>query len=198
MQKQMITSEKQELINRFWQSCLTGIRSFKATKPRKWLQEHGLDLNDLQLGFSSGQFGHRKSEAFKQEHVQVGLLVPSKAAVKEPHLKAYTCFGTYAIVFPLKDEKGSIVNLYSIRIKNNKEKTKYLNGEGLFPGYPSVYTEKLYITSSILEAISLIQSKTIENRDAVLALNDGELKPQHIQAIQHLKQLKQIIFIRQI
>lgn len=188
--------KKQELLKQYFQSCVIGIRSFKATAPRIWLEERGLNYDDLQVGFSSGQFSHRKTETFKEGFIQVGILTPSTAAVRSPELRAYTCFGTYAIVFPLKDLKGDIINLYAVRIKTKIYKDEYLNDEGIYPSYPSPMTKRLYITSTVLEAASLIQSKVMENRDSVMALHNGELKEQHLLAIEQLKQLAEIIFIK--
>jgi hypothetical protein len=189
-------NNEQELIKTYFQSCRTGIRSFKAIQPKKWLEAKGLNYDDLQIGFSSGQFSHRKTEAFKQSYVPVGILTPSKAPVREPHLKAYTCFGTYAIVFPLKDEQGDIINLYAIRINTKTEKTEYLNSAGLYPCYPHSFTKRLYITNNVLSSATLLQAKVLKNEDAVLALFNGELKPQHIEAISQLKHLEEIIFVK--
>ena len=190
------TDVSEELLRTFFQSCQTGIRSFKATTPKDWLEQKGLSYDDLQVGFSSGQFSHRKSQSFKDKYVSIGILTPSTAAVREPHMKAYTCFGTYAIVFPLKNEQGAIVNLFAIRIKTEKEKTEYLNQHGIYPCYPSPLINRLFITSTVLDAASLMQAKVMQNRDAVISLFNGELKEQHLQVIRQLKHLEEIIFIQ--
>lgn len=188
---------KNELLQQLFLSFTTGVRSFRSIKARKWLEEKAIDFNQLEVGFSSGQFSHRKSEEFKQKYIDIGVLIPSKAAVRLPHLKAYSCFAPVSIVFPLKDEQGAICNLYGISMRVRKGKTAFLNEEGLYPGYPSVMTKRLYITSNVLDSASLLQSKVMENRDAVLSLFDGELKEQHMQAIANLKYLEEIIFIKQ-
>ncbi len=195
MSKDITNKSKEELLKMFFQSCVTGIRSFRAIQPREWLDLKGLNYNDLEIGFSSGQFSHRKSDEFKNQYVSIGLLIPSKAPVRESHLKAFTCFGTYAIVFPLKNEKGEIVNLYSIRIKSRKQ-PEFLNSEGIYPAHPSPFTKRLFITSDVLSSASLLQAKVLENRESVIALFSGELRPQHIEAIRKLKQLEEIIFIQ--
>ena len=196
MSDQVNKTSKQELLKQLFQSFTTGIRSFRSVKPREWLESKGINFNEIEVGFSSGQFSHRKSEEFKQAYVNIGVLVPSNAPVRLPHLKAFKVFGAYSIVFPLKNEEGAICNLYGISMRVKKGKTEYLNEEGLYPGYPSAFTKRLFITSTVLDAASLIQSKILENRDAVIALHDGELKDQHIQAIGKLKQLQEIIFIQ--
>lgn len=187
---------KQELLNQLFNSFCTGIRSKKSELPRTWLQKKGLSFLDLQVGFNSSQFHHRKDKSFRDNFVRIGVLKESDAAVKSPELKAYTCFGGYSIVFPLKDEKGDIVNLFAIQIKKKNQPTEYLNEDGLYPSYPASLTQRLFITTTVLDAASLLQSKVMENRDAVLALYEGELKPQHIQAIGGLKHLQEIIFIQ--
>lgn len=187
---------KEELLTQLFNSFCVGIRMKKSELPRQWLEERGLSYNDLQIGFNSSQFHHRKDKVFRDNFVRIGVLKVSDAAVKSPELTAYTCFGGYSVVFPLKNPKGEITNLFAIQIKKKKQATEYLNEEGIYPCYPALFTKRLYITSTVMDAASLIQSKVLENRDAVMALYEGELKPQHIQAIQQLKQLEQIIFIK--
>jgi hypothetical protein len=61
-----------------------------------------------------------------------------------------------------------------------------LNEEGIYPGYPDERTKRLYIVRTILDAATLLESKTLENRDAVMALFDGEYKDQHRRALSRL------------
>lgn len=187
---------KEELLKQLFQSFTTGIRSFRSVKPRTWLEEKGLNFNELEVGFSSGQFSHRKSEEFKQSYIDIGVLVPSNAPVRLPHLKAYKCFAPVSIVFPLKNEKGEICNLFGISIRVKKGKTEFLNSDGIYPAYPSPFTKRLYITSDVLGSASILQAKVLENRESIIALFNGELMPQHIEAISELKQLEEIIFIQ--
>lgn len=189
------THNDKKLLNELFASFCLGIRSKKSIKPREWLEQKGLNPLELSIGFNSGQFHHRKSEEFKSSYVRVGVLKESNAAVRSPELKAYTCFAAYSIVFPLMNEQHEIVNLFAIRFNMDKEKTEYLNEEGIYPSYPSPLTKRLFITSTVMDAASLIQSKVMENRDSVMALFDGELKEQHLLAIGQLKQLEEIIFI---
>jgi hypothetical protein len=184
-------SNKIEALTNLFRTFVSGIRSSKAIKPKKWLKEKGLNYENLQIGFNSGQFHHRKSEEFKCTFIEIGVLTPSDAAVRAPELKAHTCFSPYSLVFPLKDERAQIVNLYAVRCKNHK--MEYLNDEGLYPCYPHPLTNRLYITNDVLDAASILESKILNNRDAVLALNNGELKEQHLSAISKLSQLKEII-----
>ncbi|MEO6303543.1 MAG: hypothetical protein ABIP51_10245, partial [Bacteroidia bacterium] len=185
----------QELLKQLFNTFITGIRNNKSIKPRTWLEKKALNYEDLNIGFNSGQFHHRKEEAFKNNYLQIGVLKESDAPVKSPEMTSYTCFGRYGIMFPLKDEQGEITNLYAIRFDMEVEQTDYLNDEGIYPRYPHPFTKKLYITHSILDGATLLQTKLLDNRDAVIALQDGVLKEQHITAIKQLQHLEEIILI---
>lgn len=184
---------KVEVLTNLFRTFVTGMRSSKAATPKAWLEEKGLSYETLQIGFNSGQFHHRKSEEYRKQFVDCGVLKESRAAVNSPELKAYTCFNPYSVVFPLKDEHGNIINLFSIRCKNKNEKRVFLNDSGLYPCYPHPLTTRLYITHDVVDAATLLDSKILNNRDAVLALHDGELKGRHLDAISKLNQLKEII-----
>lgn len=194
--EKMTTQEtKKELLKKLFSTFSIGIRTAKADKPRTWLEEKGLDYENLQIGFSSGQHHHRKDQAYINNYISVGVLKKSDAPVREPGMQAHTCFGNYAIVFPLKDQGGNIVNLYAIRIDRKPEVTEHVNNDGLYPAHPNPLTTRLYLTKNILDAATLLQSGVMENRDAVVALKDGELTEHHIHAIKNLKNLEQIILI---
>ncbi len=186
---------KQELLKSLFTSFTTGIRARKSVEPRTWLEKRELNPNDLQIGFNSGQFHHRKDEQFRQGYVDIGVLKESDAPVKQEGMKAYTCFGHYGIVFPLLNEQGEIVNLFAIRIKIKNDNPLYLNQDGLYPCYPNLYTKRLFITETLMDAASLLQSKVLDKGDEVLALFEGTLMQQHIDAIKKIKQLQQIIFV---
>ncbi len=184
---------KEQALNHLFKVFTTGIRNFKATKPRAWLESKGLSYDTLQIGFNSGQFHHRKSEEFRKPYVDIDVLKVSDAAVKSPELKAYTCFGSYSITFPLKDEQNRITNLYAIRFDMETERAEYLNTEGIYPSYPHQLTERLYITDTVLDAASLLESRMLGNRDAVMALHAGGITDEMRRAISGLNQLKEII-----
>lgn len=191
------TNTKQELLKSLFISFTTGMRARKSIEPRTWLEKRELNPNDLQIGFNSGQFHHRKSDEFRKGYVDIGVLKASDAPTKEEGMKAYTCFGHYGIVFPLKDEQGEIVNLFAIRIKVKSDNPVYLNQDGLYPAYPNQFTKRLFITQTVMDAASLIQSKVLERGDEVISLFEGTLMPQHTEAIKQLMQLQQIIIIGQ-
>lgn len=188
--------EEKELLEALFRSFRTGISSKKAVAPRTYLDNRGLDFHQLEIGFNSGQFHHRKDEAFRKPYEKIGVLTKSKAATKTPDMTAYTCFGNYSIVFPLKDKDGRTINLYAIRIKKEPEQTVYLNEEGIYPNYPQPLTTRLFLTNNIIGAASILQSGILENRDAVIALDDGKYQQKHQQAIANLTQLEEIIIIQ--
>jgi hypothetical protein len=174
----------------------TGIRNKKAEAPRTFLKEKGLDFNELNIGFNSGQFWHRKDETFRQKYIDAGVLSESDAPVRRSSMTAYSCFGVYSVVFPLKNERGDIVNMYSIRIKGKPGRTEFLyTDSGLYPCYPSTQTNRLFITKDILSAASILQAKALRNQDAVLALHDGRVCDEHLLVISELKELSEIILL---
>lgn len=191
-----LRTDLQQHLGRLFESFTTGIRSVKTVEPRKYLESIGLDYQKLNIGFSSGQFHHRKDDAWRQPFVELGVLTPSDAPVNQPDRVAYTCFGFYGVVFPMKDYLGKIVNMYAIRFRLETPAHQYLNSFGIYPGYPPPLTRRLYVTTTVLEAASLIQSDVLEGREAVVALHDGLWLGQHDDVIRGLEELEEIIFIK--
>lgn len=179
-----------------FQSFETGIRSSKAIKPKEYLKNIGLDYAELRIGFNSGQFHHRETQESKDEFEVLGVLKKSDAGVRQEDLTAYTAFGRYGLIFPLMDKENRIVNYFALRIKLETLKEEYLNSEGIYPAYPSPLTKRLYLAPTVIDCASLIQSKALENRDAVMAMHNGELLPQHIEAIKSLYELEEIIILK--
>lgn len=190
------SKEFSELLDDLFRSFSVGLRFPKAVRPRDYLKEKGLDYNKINVGFNSGQFHHRTSDEFKQPYVRAGVLTASEAPVKEEGMRAYTCFGNYAIIFSLRDEKGNTVNFYAIRIKIKEEKAEYLNGFGIYPEYPNELTKRLYVTQTVMDAACILQSGVLENREAVMSLHEGKWMPQHERAIARLKELEEIILVK--
>lgn len=174
----------------------TGIRSAKATKPKEYLQRIGLDFNELRIGFNSGQFHHRQTQEIKDNFESLGLITKSNAGVNKDDLTAYTVFGRYGVVFPLVNQKNEIVNFFVIRFNLETPKEEYLNHEGIYPAYPHPLTKRLFIAQTVLDCASLMQSKALENREAVISLHNGNFLTQHQIAIQSLCELEEIIIIK--
>ena len=88
-----ISPDKGEVLKNLHQSFITGINNFKATAPREFLEKIGLGFQKLHLGFNSGQFHHRKDDAFKAPFIELGVLTKSDAPVREPGMIGYSTFG---------------------------------------------------------------------------------------------------------
>jgi argonaute-like protein implicated in RNA metabolism and viral defense len=173
---------KNTLVTLF-QSFETGIRSSKAIKPKEYLKNIGLDYAELRIGFNSGQFHHRETQEFKDEFEALGVLKKSFASVRKEDMTAYTVFERYGLIFPLVDKENEIVNYFALRFDLDTPKEEYLNSAGIYPTYPNPLTKRLYIAPTVIDCASLIQSKTLENREAVITLQNGELLYQHLEAI---------------
>jgi hypothetical protein len=185
-----------ETLETLFQSFEMGIRMPKATKPKEYLKSIGLDYMELRIGFNSGQFHHRESQEVKDQYEALGMLTKSDAGVNKTELTAYTVFGRYGIVFPLMNNQNKIINYYAVRFDMDTPKEVYLNKEGIYPNYPNPLTKRLFLVPTLLDGASLLQSKVLENREAVLSLHNGELLPQHIEAIKSLIELEEIIIIK--
>jgi hypothetical protein len=179
-----------------FQSFETGIRSIKATKPKEYLNSLGLDYAELRIGFNSGQFHHNKEQGLKERFEALGVLKKSEAGVQKSTMTPYTVFGKYGIIFPLFDKENTIVNYFAVRFNLNNPIEEYLNKNGVYPAYPPPLTKRLYVVPTVIDAASLIQSKALENKDAVMALHNGQMLSQHIEAIKTLHELEEIIIIK--
>lgn len=185
-----------ENLETLFHSFETGIRSAKATKPKEYLKSIGLDYNELRIGFNSGQFHHRESQEYKDRFEALGLLTKSAAPVNKEGLTAYTVFGRYGVIFPLVNRLNEIVNYFAIRFEMKTPIQEYLNEQGIYPAFPHPLTKKLYVVPTVIDAASLLQSKALENREAVMALHHGKLMPQHLEAIKALTELEEIIILK--
>jgi argonaute-like protein implicated in RNA metabolism and viral defense len=90
----------------------------------------------------------------------------------------------------------AIVNYYAIRFDMKTPQEEYLNEQGIYPAYPHPLTKKLFVVPTVVDAASLLQSKALENREAVMALHNGKLMPQHLEAIKALTELEEIIILK--
>lgn len=183
-------------LDKLFQSFETGIRSAKADKPKQYLESINLNYSDIRIGFNSGQFHHRETPEAKEHYEALGLLKKSDAAVREDTMTAYTVFGKYGLIFPLMDKENVLVNYFALRFDMATPIEEYLNENGLYPHYPHLNTKRLFITPTLIDAASLLQSKALDKREAVLALHNGKLMPQHLEAIETLTDLEEIIIIK--
>lgn len=186
--------EKKEILNAVYTSLSNGIRAGKSDAARRWMQNKCLSIDLTRACFNSGQLHHRKDQNFIDELLSVDFLKPSSAATNTGQV-GYTSFAKEAIVFPLLNSDNSVVNFYGIRINKKADNEEYLNDDGIYPCYPHPLTQRLYVTTSVLDAATLLETRLLENRDAVMALHDGELKTQHLEAMEKLNQLTEIVII---
>lgn len=190
---QELPSTKEERMAFIYRSLSNGIRAAKSKAPRAWLAKKGLSIEATGACFNSGQIHHRKSLEFKEALAEVGFMMKSEVGVNTDTVP-YTVFGIFSIMFPLRNVKNEIVNFYSIRIKS--ENAAYMNQErGLYPCYPHELTKRLFVVNTVLDAATLLESKVLDNREAVIALHEGKLMPEHEEAITRLTKLEQIIYI---
>lgn len=188
-----LPSGKIERLEFIYRSLSNGIRAGKAKAPREWLAKKGLSIDATGACFNSGQIHHRKSLEFKKSLAEVGFMFQSDVGVNSDTIP-YTVFGIFSVMFPLRNFKNEIVNFYSVRIKSDN--TAYMNKEaGLYPAYPHEMTKRLFVVNSVLEAAVILESKVLDNREAIIALHDGKVMPEHKEAIQRLTKLEEIIFI---
>ncbi len=188
--------KKIEILKKIHISLSNGIRAGKAKEPRKWLDKKGLSIDLSYACFNSGQMHHRREDCFIKDLAGVGFLKEQGVnGKKKGNPPSYSSFGKEAIIFPLKNENNEVVNFYAIRIRVEKQQPEYLNEEGIYPCYPHAFTKRLFITKCILDAATLLETKVLDNRDAVIALNEGIIKEHHLIAIENLMELEEIIYI---
>lgn len=170
-----------------------GIRSFKAGEPRAFLESIGLSMDKTGAMFSSGQIAHRKSDDFLARLEHIGILRKSGHPGNLGR-KAYSCFGNYALIWPLRDRRGDVVNLFSFRFAVKSRPDEFLNTEGLYPQYPVPETRSLIVCGDILTAATVLEAEAAENRQAVVSLFNNELLDQHIEILSE-KALEEVIAI---
>lgn len=186
------TRELTEILKDVHRTFFNAIRNGNAPAPKKWLADRKLSIESSGACYNSGQIHHRKPQEYKDELESIGLLTPSTVPTNAGQ-KAYRLFGSYSVLFPLKNENNEIVNYFAVEI--DKQKTAFLNNQGIYPGYPNPYIKKLYITNTIIEAATLLESNTLRAGEAVIALFDGELLPQHSIVMSTLKELEEIVVL---
>lgn len=180
-------------LDQLFSTFQTGIRS--AIKPREYLKEIGLDSDVLRIGYNSAQFHHGKPQELKDHYEGLGILKKLHTAIKKEET-AYNVFGSRGLIFPLLDRHNAIVNYFAIRFDLDTPIEEYLNDEGIYPSYPHPNTARLYITPTLIDGASLLQSKALGQGEAILALHEGKLLEHHKQAINQIKDLKEIIIIK--
>jgi DNA primase catalytic core len=198
--------EHVEILSKLFTSFKNGLNNGKAAKPKEYLANRRLDFTKLEVGYNSGQFHHRGrlNEADMKACIDAGLLIPYNGSVPNAKGSTYTAFAKDCVIFPLKNQKGEIVSIYGRSIQESKNSKHFYtaNRSGLYPGYPFTRrslgeggkeTTKLILTEAIIDAATL-QQLELENMAILSCFGTNGLTDEHRQAIQELKELKEIIF----
>ena len=174
-------------------SFSNGMRNFKATEPRQYLATLGLSHEKTGAVFNSGQYTHRKDERFIAELLHIGFIRRSEA----PHnldKNAYTQFGKYSVMFPLREADGAVVNFYAVQFTHRNVPCSFLNGNGIYPAVPPTDCKTLFVCNDILGAATITESGVLDNKESVVALFDGEVKLQHLEALSE-KALREAVLV---
>jgi DNA primase len=151
-----------------------------------------LDYTKLELAYNSGGLHvESKNHHLIKSMTAVGLLKP------HPH-HGYYVWAKDCILFPLKSQDNKIISFYGRSISNDEDSRHFYlpNRKGLYPGYPNPSTTKLIITESIIDAASLLQQSSITESYSIVALyGTNGLTEEHLQAIQQLQHLCEIILM---
>jgi DNA primase len=152
------------------------------------------------------------SEIFQSLKPKLGQSPKAKEYLKQRNLDyttleiAYNTGVSYdklksCLIFPLKNKKAEIVSLYGRSIlvpPLGAEGAKHFyttNRTGLYPNYPKPETTKLILTEAIIDCATLLQIDEIQKEYSLLSCyGTNGLTNEHIQAINNLKNLEEIIF----
>ena len=191
-EKDVITDELSRIavltkVFAFYKSGLSG-----SVRAVEYLKSRCLNYKLHEIAFNSGAI-HVRSERrhLTESLVKYGLLKPLPA-------NGYTVWAKDCILFPLKNPDNKIVSLYGRSITDTHDNRHFYlkNREGLYPGYPKPATTKLILSESIIDAATLLEQKEIKSSYEVLSLyGTNGLTDEHIQAIQSLQQLEEIILM---
>jgi DNA primase len=146
----------------------------QSPKAKEYLKQRSLDYTKLEIAYNTG--------------------------VSYEKLKS-------CLIFPLKNEKGEITSLYGRSIlapsplgRAGEGLAKHFyttNRTGLYPNYPKPETIKLILTEAIIDAATLLpilENAPFGGWGALACYGTNGLTNEHIQAINNLKNLEEIIF----
>jgi len=173
---------------------------FNCTPAKEYVKNRALQVEELEIGFNSGQLHYAERRGGEKGLIpnllEVGLLSLAGTNSRTGG-QAYKTFGIKSIVFPLKNKENQIVSFYFRSIVNDKEaKHFYLkNRSGIYPNYPKSDTKKLILTEAIIDCASLLQIKEIrDNYSLISCFGTNGLNEEILKAIKELKDLEEIIF----
>ncbi len=169
-----------------------GLRFNKTKEAKHWLLEHKLSYETTMVCFNSGQLHHRRDQEFKDAFERIGFLKRTYVQTNASQT-AYHLFGSYSMMFPLRNQENQIVNFCSLSMYNKA--TIYFNQKGIYPAYPHKNTKKLLVVDGILDAATILEARVLDNKEAVMALHEGKLLPEHQRAIQQLRDLQEVLYL---
>lgn len=162
----------------------------RTKKAVEYCKSRCLDYTKLELAYNSGGLHvESKNHHLIKSMTEAGLLKPRPS-------QGYNVWAKDCILFPLKSSDHKIISLYGRSITNDDTSRHFYlpNRKGLYPGYPNAATTKLIITESIIDAASMLQQQNITEQFTILALyGTNGLTEEHLQAIQLLQNLTEII-----
>ena len=174
---------------------------------QEYLESRKLDYKQLvtrglTLGYNSGQMhqGKRRDEFLIKSCVDIGLMSPSVNGRRpKSGAQQYQVFGRGCLAFALRGPStssgsGKIEGLYFRNISEGAGRHYYLRDRrGLYPKYPAASTQKLLLTESIIDAVSLLQSDQTSVGWEVLALyGTNGFTQEHAAAVAGLDELKEV------
>ena len=202
-EKLTVPSTKNHQPTTFLQKMFSSFRKgiFNSIPAKDYCKSRSLNYEKLEIGYNGGQFHHgtRKDEELIKNCLEVGLLLDKGQTAKTGD-KAYSVFGKWCLVFPLKNCHGQPVSLYfrSVVPPSGAEGAKHFylkNRQGIYPNYPNPNTKKLILTESIIDGASLLQIINItENYSLIACFGTNGLNDEILKAIKELKELEEIIF----
>lgn len=184
----MVTNSS--LMDEVFNSFRIGLLGPKSIETKSYLSSIGLNKT-LEIGFNSGQIHNNKTEEEKQKFVSIGLITKVAETSSKKNKKSYKILGKESLVLPLKNGEGEIVNMFFHRFKTETPIEEFLNADGLYPNYPDERCERLFICKTPLDALSLIHSGFLENRDEVLSIT-RDVTPELLGAIRGLYSLQSV------
>lgn len=173
---------------------------------REYLESRGLDYTKTEMGYNSGQFHHgsRKDETLIEACLKYGLLLDKGHVNNRTGEKAYSPFGKGGIVFPLRNRENQITSLYFRSTADDRQARHFYlrDRQGLYPSYPKQEATRLILTEAIIDAATLLQIPgiTAESRqdgtgyEILACYGTNGLTEEHINAIQSLNNLEEIVF----
>ena len=86
---------------------------FNSIPAKDYCKSRSLNYEKLEIGYNGGQFHHgtRKDEELIKNCLESGLLLDKGQTAKTGD-KAYSVFGKWCLVFPLKNKENQLVSLY--------------------------------------------------------------------------------------